>query len=71
MSTQSYFDGLAASQRKLRRHGFDRYPTDEELFDYVMQLEGKVAALYSACGMEAVKDCRGVWHAYPFRQEVV
>lgn len=71
MSTRTYFDGLAMGQRKLHRHGFDRYPTDEELLDYIMQLDDKVTALYNACGLEAVLDWRGAWHVHPSRQEVV
>lgn len=71
MSAQTYFDGLAAQERRLSEHGFDHYPTDEELLEYLMQLNDKVNALYRATGMDAVQDWRGNWHAHPARREAV
>ena len=70
MSPQSYFANMALQQRRLQLHGFDHYPSEEELFDYVIDLNDKVNALYWALGMKSVRDSRGTWHAFPIQKEV-
>lgn len=61
MSTENYFGALSASQRKLAEHGLTAFPTDEELLDYMLGVDDRLAALYRSLRVEAYRDYRGLW----------
>ena len=63
MSAQAYFTGLARTQQRLRDHGFEAYPSVEELATYAMDLSDKLDALCETTGVDAYRDFNGRWHA--------
>lgn len=56
-----FFVSLVNRQHKLRAHGFDSEPTDEELVDYAFGLDDKLAVLCESFGVKLVQDVRGRW----------
>lgn len=56
-----FFASLVNRQHKLRDHGFDSEPTDEELVDYAFGLDDKLAVLCESFGVKLVQDVRGRW----------
>lgn len=71
MPVHAYFPRLAARQRLLEEHGFDRYPTEDELLDYVLEMSDRLNALYEALGLIAVEGRGGSWRTRPARCEGV
>lgn len=65
MSSDSFFGALRADQRKLVNHGLSPYPTDDELIDYVIDVDDRVRALCKALRAEAFRDHRGIWRVGP------
>ena len=61
MSTENYFDVLSASQRRLAEHGLTAFPTDDEVLDYMLSVDDRLAALYRSLRVEAFRDHRGLW----------
>lgn len=59
MSAESYFNGIAAREQRYAKHGLSTCPSDQELYEYVMALEDKIDALYTAARMEPYTDYRG------------
>ena len=57
----AFFASLVNHQHKLRAHGFDSEPTDEELVDYAFGLDDKLAVLCESFGVKLVQDVRGRW----------
>lgn len=57
----AFFANLINRQRELRAHGFDSEPTEEELVDYALGLDDKLAVLCESFGVRLVQDARGRW----------
>lgn len=55
----AFFANLINRQRELRAHGFDFEPTEEELVDYALGLDDKLAILCESFGVRFVQDARG------------
>ena len=55
----AFFANLIQRQRELRTHGFDSEPTEEELVDYALGLDDKLAVLCEFFGVKLVQDVRG------------
>lgn len=65
MSYNDYFGALRTDQRRLAAHGLGPYPSDNEVVDYVMDVDDRVRALYKAFRVEAYRDYRGIWRVGP------
>lgn len=61
MASEDFFDQLINLQTTLRRHGFKRPPSEEEIFAHVLELDDKLDALFKALNLKPVKDYRGRW----------
>ena len=57
----NYFADTIATQRELRRHGFEAWPTEEEALRYLFDVSDRLDAVCEALGLEAGKDVRGKW----------
>lgn len=57
-----YFNRLLEEERELKAHGFDHYPTEDELMRYAFGLEDRLKALCQALGVTVQCDCCGYWH---------
>ena len=57
----AFFVNLINRQRELRAHGFDSEPTKEELVDYALGLDDKLAVLCESFVVRRVQDARGRW----------
>lgn len=57
----SYFADTIATQRELRRHGFEAWPTEGETLRYLFDVSDRLGAVCKALGLEAVKGVRGKW----------
>lgn len=54
-----YFRQLAEQQHALRAHGFDYFPTEEELLAYLFDTNDKLELLATALGFSIEKDVLG------------
>lgn len=59
----AFFANLINHQRELRAHGFDSEPTEEELVDYALGLDDKLADPCESFGVRLVQNARGKWTA--------
>lgn len=62
MATNSYRE--FEDQRLLKAHGFERWPTEEELLRHLFKVEDKVGILAGLLGYRIAPDVRGrlkVW----------
>ena len=66
-ATSSYFARMDAMEQELRRHGFDSWPSEEDLLRYLMDTNDRVDAVCAALGMVTAKDVRGRWLVYASR----
>lgn len=57
MATNEYF--ALEAQRLLKAHGFERWPTEEELLRYLFKVEDKVDILADMLGYRIAPDVRG------------
>lgn len=57
----AFFANLINRQRELRAHGIDSEPTGEELVDYALGLDDKLAVLCESFSVRLVQDARGRW----------
>ena len=57
----SYFADTIATQRELRRHGFEAWPTEEEALRYPFDVSDRLDAVCDALGIDTGKDVRGKW----------
>lgn len=57
-----YFEQLARQQQVLERHGFDHYPSEEELLEYALSLEDRIDKLCEYPNVHLEQDVRGRWH---------
>ena len=71
MSAESYFNGIAARQRRYAQYGLSACPSDQEVFELILALSGKIDALYAAARMEPYVDHRGSTRARRIVPEVV
>lgn len=56
-----YFQSLYDQQRLLRAHGFENWPDEIELANYLFTLDDKISVLCDSLGIHLVKDCQGRW----------
>ncbi len=63
MSAESYFGAMQSRKDRLARCGLDPKPSVDELADAVIELSGKLDALYDAARRIPVRDERGNWRA--------
>ena len=61
-SESNYFDNLAKRAEALRGHGFDHFPSDKELLDYLMETNDNIDLVAGALGLRLEKDWRGRFH---------
>ena len=62
MATSDHF--ALEAQRLLKAHGFERWPTEEELLRYLFKVEDKIDVLADMLGYRIAPDVRGrlkVW----------
>lgn len=71
MSAETYFNGMFAKERRLTNLGLSAYPSDQEVFEFTLQLAEKVDALYAAARMEPYLDYRGHWQARRIPPEAI
>ncbi|MDD5924974.1 hypothetical protein [Ellagibacter isourolithinifaciens] len=67
-SSSNYFNKLADRNRSMAEHGFDHFPDDGELLDYLIETNDKVDLLAGALGMRIEKDTRGRFRVAPGRE---
>lgn len=63
----SYFADTIATQRELRRHGFEAMPTEEEALRYLFDVSDRLDTVCDALGIATSKDMRGKWHVHSAR----
>lgn len=63
MSAESYFGAMQSRKDRLARCGLGPRPSVDELADVVIELSGKLDALYDAARRIPVRDERGNWRA--------
>lgn len=61
----SYFGDMVRAERLLREHGFDHWPTDDELVRYLFATNDRLDAVCNAMNAELVQDIRGNWQVVP------
>lgn len=61
MASEDFFGQLINLQATLRRHGFEKPPSEEEIFAHILELDDKLDALFKALNLKPVKDYRGRW----------
>lgn len=66
-ATSSYFTRMDAMEQELRRHGFDSWPSEEDLLRYLLDTNDRIDAVCTALNMVTAKDVRGRWHVYASR----
>ena len=64
-SGSTYFRNLERDAGMLSSHGFDAWPSSDELARYAFDLADGVDALARAVGVSLEKDVRGRWRARP------
>lgn len=70
-SYENYFSELAQTEKLLKSHGFDRWPTEEEIVRYLFDLNDRLDAICLFAGIETIKDVRGRWLVQGARQAVI
>lgn len=63
--SNSYFGDMVRTERLLREHGFDHWPTDDELVRYLFATNDRLDAVCNAMNAELVQDIRGNWQVVP------
>lgn len=71
MSSESYYNGIAARQRRYAQHGLSVCPNEQEMLEFALSLADKIDALYAAAHLEAYVDHRGHTCARRITPEVV
>ena len=59
MSDNRYFSSMYQDRRMLEQHGFDAWPSSEELARYAFGLEEKIDTLAEIAGISLERDVRG------------
>lgn len=67
-SSSSYFNKLADRCRSMAEHGFDHFPDEGELLDYLIETNDKIDLLAGTLGMRIEKDARGRLRVAPGRE---
>lgn len=71
-ATSSYFTKMDPIEQDLRRHGFDSWPSKEDLLRYLLDTNDRIDAVCAALNVVTAKDVRGRWRVYASRpMEVV
>lgn len=63
--SNSYFGDMVRTERLLREHGFDHWPTEDELVRYLFATNDRLDAVCNAMNAELVQDIRGSWQVVP------
>ena len=71
MSAESYFNGIAARQRRYAQYGLSACPSDQEVLELILALSDRIDALYEAAHLEPYVDHRGRTWAQRVVPEVV
>ena len=67
-SKSSYFENLTDQKMNVRDHGFDHFPSDEKLVDYLFETNGKIDLVANAMGVRVERDVCGRLHLAPTRE---
>lgn len=57
----AYSSEALRTERLLKSHGFDRWPTEEEIALYLFEANDRIDAICSFAGLQTSKDIRGRW----------
>lgn len=57
----AYFSDVLRTERLLKSHGFDRWPTEEEIALYLFETNDRIDAICSFVGLETSRDVRDRW----------
>ncbi|WP_225749445.1 hypothetical protein [Paraeggerthella sp. Marseille-Q4926] len=71
MCRDTYFSDILRADKLLKTHGFDRWPTEEEIILYLFEMNDRIDAICSFVGVETSKDIRGRWIVRNAEQEVI
>lgn len=63
MSADSYFGAMQSREDRLARCGLGPKPSVDELAELIIELSGKLDALYDAACRVPIRDERGNWRA--------
>lgn len=66
-----YFEGFCNDKQLLKRHGFDHWPSEDELAEYLFETNDRMDAVCAALRLETCIDVRGRWHVYPVGKQGV
>ena len=67
----TYFSDMLRTDKLLKTHGFDRWPTEEEIVLYLLEMNDRIDAICSFVGLETTKDIRGRWVVRNVEQGVI
>lgn len=59
MRRDTYFSDMLRTDKLLKTHGFDRWPTEEEIVLHLLETNDRIDAICSFVGLETSKDIRG------------
>lgn len=71
MRHDTYFSDILRADKLLKCHGFDGWPTEEEVILYLFEMNDRIDAICSFIGAETSKDIRGCWVVRNAEQEVI
>lgn len=71
MRRDTYFSDMLRTDKLLKTHGFDRWPTEEEIVLYLLETNDRIDAICSFVGLETSKDIRGRWVVRNAEQGVI
>lgn len=71
MRRDTYFSDILRADKLLKTHGFDRWPTEEEVILYLFEMNDRIDAICSFVGVETSKDIRGRWVVRNAEQGVI
>lgn len=71
MYRDTYFSDILRTDKLLKTHGFDRWPTEEEVILYLFEMNDRIDAICSFIGAETSKDIRGRWVVRNTEQGVI
>lgn len=58
---ETYFSDALRTEKLLKSHSFDSWPTEEEVALYLFETNDRIDAICSFVGLETSKDIRGHW----------
>lgn len=67
----SYFTDLYQEEKILRKHGFDYWPDERELAEYLFDTNDRMDVICAALGFCTYQDVRGRWCIDAAAEQVV